>query len=285
MQLRARLVHADDHRRVVEVSAREGDQALGSALGEGATAEEAEDRAIARLRQRLGAAAGLEVAPPQARPAPLRRAAEPAPTPARMTEPMTEPAISPAVRDAPGVAAAGTTPSPIAPPTAPSEAPPTAPSRGQPEEPPADPDDWSAELADIELQLRRLGWDREREATYLQRAFGHPSRSRLTTYADLLAYLRALEDLEPDSDPGLAATPLRRRDLLAQSDQLLAQLGWDAERGRSFLEQELGAASRRQLSDQQLLQFNMALETAWIDRAHDAGGQASAGDPVPVMGR
>ncbi len=128
------------------------------------------------------------------------------------------------------------------------------------EEPPADPEDWSQELTAVDLQLRRLGWNREAEGVYLQRAFGHPSRSRLTRYNDLRAYLMALETLERGSDPAVASVPLRRSELLAQGDALLAQLGWSAEQGRAFLERELNRVSRQQLNDMQLLQFNMLLE-------------------------
>lgn len=128
------------------------------------------------------------------------------------------------------------------------------------EEPPPDPEDWSQELTAIDLQLRRLSWNREQEGTYLARAFGHASRSRLTRYSDLRAYLMALEALESGSDPALAAVPLRRSELLAQGDALLAQLGWTADQGRAFLERELKRISRQQLSDAQLLQFNMLLE-------------------------
>lgn len=112
----------------------------------------------------------------------------------------------------------------------------------------------------MDLQLRRLGWGREQESTYLQRAFGHPSRSRLTRYSDLRAYLVALEGLESGSDPVVATVPLRRSELLAQGDALLVQLGWSADQGRALLERELNRVSRQQLSDVQLLQFNMLLE-------------------------
>jgi len=139
-----------------------------------------------------------------------------------------------------------------------------------PQEPPPDPEDWSSELAALDRELQRLGWSRDQEALYLERAFGHPSRSRLTTYADLLAYLRALESMAPGQDPEQVAVPLRRRDLLAQSDQLLERLGWQADQGRRFLEKELGASSRSQLDDGQLLQFNLLLEEALLGAGGDA---------------
>jgi hypothetical protein len=124
----------------------------------------------------------------------------------------------------------------------------------------SEPEDWSSELAGLDLQLQRLGWTRDEEAIYLERAFSHPSRNRLTSYVDLVAYLKALEALSPGANPGNAPIPLRRKDLLSQCDQLLGQLQWDASRGRSFLEQHFSLSSRQQLNDTQLLHFNMLLE-------------------------
>ncbi|TVS06551.1 MAG: hypothetical protein EA413_03810 [Cyanobium sp. PLM2.Bin73] len=238
MELVARLVHAEPGARVVQVSARRQGQTLGTALGEAATAEEAEDRALTRLHQRLG--------PDPRQP----RQQPPAPRP-----PAAGPVRRPELPEAGGPSAPMPVPSAAAPP------------RPLPEEPPPDPEDWSGELAQIDLQLRRIGWQREQEATYLQRAFGHPSRGRITTFADLIAYLQVLQGLADGSDPAQAPVPLRRPELLSQCDQLLAQLGWDAGRGRQFLERHFALASRQQLSDSQLLQFNMLLEEALIDPA------------------
>jgi hypothetical protein len=261
MELHSRLVHAEAGRRVVRVRARAGGHDLGSALGEGATAEEAEDRATERLRQRLGAG---PAEPGMVSPEAPARA--PAAAPVRSAT-SAQPALPPLTPPAPAPAPA------TAGPTTPAEATP------HPQEPPPDPEDWSGELAALDRELQRLGWSREQEALYLERAFGHPSRSRLTTYADLLAYLRALEAMAPGNDPKQVAVPLRRRDLLAQSDQLLAQLGWQAEQGRRLLEQRLGASSRSQLDDGQLLQFNLLLEEALLGGGRDACEPGTLPDP------
>ena len=235
MQLKARLVHAEAGRRVVRVSAWQQGACLGSALGEAESAEAAEDRAIERLQQRLGSTAA---APPPPAPAPI--AAPPART-SMIRRPSAE---------------AAETSTPVEPPPS-------------PELPlleglaPA-PDDWSDELAALDLHLQRLGWGRDQESTYLQRAFGHPSRSRLTSYGDLSAYLKAVQQLSPGTDPGSAPVPLRRADLLSQCDQMLQQLQWDANQGRAFLEEHFQLASRQQLSDEQLLHFNMLLEGALL---------------------
>lgn len=241
MELQARLVHAEPGKRVVQVSARDGARCLGSALGESADAEQAEERAIARLLARLQPAAPLPAAAAAAapsRPAPGKAPHEPDLPAATQPEP------------APPESTAAVT-----------------------AEPPPDPEDWSDELARIDLQIQRLGWNREQEGVYLERAFGHPSRSRLTSWADLKAFLRALEGFAAGLEPSAAPVPLRRPDLLQQCDALLAQLGWNTWEARGFLERHLALSSRSQLSDEQLLQFNLLLETELL-----SGGQAA--DPA-----
>ena len=253
MQLQVRLLHCDGGRRVVLVSAREGEHVLGSALGEAGDAEEAEDRARARLLASLQTTAT---------PPPPRQAPAPAPAPMPPSPPVAE-APKPAPTPTP-------TPTPEPPPSP--DPPPTP--VGQEE----DPQDWSAELTHLDLQMRRLGWDRDREAIYLQRSFGHPSRDRITVYADLIAYLQAIEALEPGCDPAAAAVPLRRAELLDQCNLLLQQLGWDGAMGRGFLEKHLGVSSRQQLKDADLLRFNMLLEEETLLRATDSLG--SPAEPV-----
>jgi hypothetical protein len=295
MLLQARLIHCEAGRRVVLVSALEGDRPLGSALGEAANAEAAEDRAIARLLARLGLArpaaapAGLttEAGDPsvcggrasaggggggsgsasdqgggQERPEGGRTSGGASATGARGVMAFTsgahaitadQPSAGPADHrlafQGTSAAEAGrgaSSPDPVA--------------IVGPPEPPPDPEDWSEELARLDLQLKRLGWSREQEAIFLNRAFGHGARSRVTVYADLLAYLKTVEDLEHGADPASAPVPLRRHELLRQCDELLATLGWDRERARAFLSERLGVASRQHLGDEKVLEFNMLLE-------------------------
>jgi hypothetical protein len=269
MQLEAQLVHAEPGKRVVQVRALANDQCLGSALGEAPTAEEAEDRASTRLLTRLTA----EPEPiPQL---PSQPPSQPIARPQSLSEPQakTQSQAASAKPDKTQVPAAILTAIPS---QAPSDEVATASAEAlnntepklppfQKLEPPSEeqgdePEDWSSELAGLDLQLQRLGWSRDEEAIYLERAFHHPSRNRLTSYVDLVAYLKALEALSPGANPGNAPVPLRRRDLLSQCDQLLSQLQWDASRGRSYLDQHFSLSSRQQLNDTQLLQFNMLLE-------------------------
>ena len=259
MQLEAQLVHAEPGKRVVQVRALAKDQCLGSALGEAPTAEEAEDRASTRLLARLATQPDPIPQPPT-----KPQSQAPSSKPDQVHRPAVIPAVIPTAIpiQAP---APEPTPEPVpAPAAAPNDTEPKLPPF-QKVEPPSEeqegePEDWSSELAGLDLQLQRLGWTRDEEGIYLERAFSHPSRNRLTSYVDLVAYLRALEALIPGANPGNAPIPLRRKDLLSQCDQLLGQLQWDASRGRSFLEKHFNLSSRQQLNDTQLLQFNMLLE-------------------------
>jgi hypothetical protein len=235
MLIQIQLVHAEPGRRVVLASAMGDQGCLAMALGEADTAEAAEDRARSRLQQRL-----------EAQPRPV------APSPRPRTDP--RPASSPEPDPQPEAQAEAQAEQLLAPAPEPEPEPETA------SEPAMDPEDWSAELANLELQLRRLGWSREQESTYLLRAFGHGSRARLTRYSDLVSYLRALKGFSPGDDPASCPVPLRRTDLLSQCDQLLRSLHWDASRGRQLLETHFDRSSRQQLSDAQLLEFNMLLE-------------------------
>jgi hypothetical protein len=286
IQFQVRLVHAEPGNRVVQVRALRGSTPLGSALGEAPNAEEAEQRAMDRLLSRLGpleeppasnntpipADTGPPADPPfhllahQPVPAPVTSRAAEAPAGGPDSRLPSAPVLRTATNNAPRPGPANTT----------AAAPPPAAA-----EPPAEPEDWSSELARLDLELRRLSWTREQEGEYLQRAFGHPSRSRITSYTDLKAYLDALEGLPPGAEPARSPVPLRRRDLLAQSDQLLEALGWKGEEARQFLEQQLGASSRQQLNDSKLLHFNMLLENELLARDPTGGRMTIPPAPPP----
>jgi hypothetical protein len=256
MEFRVRLVHADSQHRVVRVEAFDGDRSLGSALGEAESAEVAEDRAMDRLRQRLRFGDGAAVSPP--------------PPPPRQARPPRSEAFHPGS----GARLAG----PVASETGqdfgavpPSES-------EEPVEAPVDPEDWSADLSQLDALCRQLGWGREEERVFMQRLFGHPSRSRLTRYADLQVLRRALEALPPNSRPETAPLPMLRSELLSQCDGLLARLGWTTDQARQSLEAHFSVNSRQRLSDVQLLAFNLTLESELLNAAAAVETQTVAQD-------
>ena len=277
MRTHSQLCHVTSDRCVVLVEAYEGTTPLGSALGEGGTAAEAEDQALSRLRSRLAAsetapvetaanssseqrvAVGMQMAGTK-QPEAIRRVAQ---SPQTSSDPAKQPPM--------------TQPPSVQPPSVkPTSAQPTGSADGStilesaidpepPSESPTDPEDWSEELTAIDLELQRVGWDRDSEKIYLERAFGHASRHRLTRFSDLVAYLKRLRDLSAGSDPQHAAIPLRRSDLVAQGDEILKRLDWSQQQAKDFLHHHVQANSRQQLTDEQLLNFNMLLEEQLIN--------------------
>ena len=249
MQIRAELCHVDTLRCIVRVEAWLDGSLQGSALGEAATAEDAEERALQRLNSRLGFTEGLQQPLNSARPE------------AQVDEPNAKQVPVERQRK---IDQTQTSSAPLPPAT---HQVPVTPADNAPSETPTDPDDWSDELTAIDMEIRRIGWSREQEQEYLPRAFGLGSRHKLTRYADLVAYLRQLKLIQANDDASTAPAPIRRGDLLQQGDAMLKQLGWSSDQARTFLQQQLGATSRQQLSDEQLLQFNMLVEEQTLSQA------------------
>ena len=248
MQIRAELCHVDTLRCIVRVEAWHDGALQGSALGEAATAEDAEERALQRLNGRLELSSTARPGPSHRRPEAkvIAQPEQPAPVERPRKLEQAESTAASSTAAAPQVAI------PV--------------SEDAPSETPTDPDDWSDELTAIDMEIRRIGWTREQEQEYLTRAFGLGSRHKLTRYADLVAYLRQLKLIQANDDATTAPAPIRRGDLLNQSDAMLKQLEWSSDQARAFLHQHLGSTSRQQLSDEELLQFNMLLEEQTLRR-------------------
>ncbi|KZR64251.1 hypothetical protein PMIT1306_01223 [Prochlorococcus sp. MIT 1306] len=239
MQIQVKLCHTDSNRCIVHVSGWQGGDPLGSALGEGPTAESAEDRAIERLIQRLANKTSLlydsDLVETQETGSDSSTNKRLISVPFQKDEQNHQPN---------NIEQLSTSEHQV---------------YNQ-----MDPEDWSDELAAIDHELQRVGWDRDQEMLYLQKCFGHSSRHRITRYSELNSYLNQLKELKPGEGPNEAGKPLRRTDLLNQCDQLLEKLRWTPEQGRRYLQEQLKARSRQQLNDQQLLSFNMLLEAELI---------------------
>lgn len=70
-------------------------------------------------------------------------------------------------------------------------------------------------------------------------------------------------DFEPDllSFEGLPTPSIDLSDIIAQTDVELQRLGWNVNQGREFLEKTYGKRSRHDLTDEELLEFLLFLET------------------------
>ncbi len=235
MRIQAKLCHTEQNRCIVQVSGWDGDDPLGSALGEGATAESAEDRALERLIKRL------------AHKKPHTNAVDSDEILESQSNPITNREFKRLQYQQDDENSASVEKTQMS----------TLESQVDTQK---DPEDWSDELAAIDHELKRIGWDRKQEMLYLERCFGHASRHRITQYSDLTSFLNQLKEIKTGESPNQACQPIRRADLINQCDQVLEKLRWTPEQARKYLKEQLKVRSRQQLNDQQLLSFNKLLE-------------------------
>ncbi|MFM7471487.1 MAG: hypothetical protein ACKO5P_08290 [Nodosilinea sp.] len=66
---------------------------------------------------------------------------------------------------------------------------------------------------------------------------------------------------QPLSMETIALAPIDLSDIIAQTDVELQRLGWGTSQGREFLERTYGKRSRHDLSDEELLEFLLYLES------------------------
>ena len=73
----------------------------------------------------------------------------------------------------------------------------------------------------------------------------------------------AATSFEPDLLPfeGIPTPSIDLSDIIAQTDVELQRLGWNVNQGREFLEKTYGKRSRHDLTDEELLEFLLFLET------------------------
>jgi len=141
----------------------------------------------------------------------------------------------------------------------------------EPVAPPAQAhDDWSEELADIEVELKRLGWTPEQQQEHLQRTYGRRSLALITDYADLVDFLGYLRGLpmaiaEPPAAPVAptlapvtsAAAPVAglREGMMEQSLALVKRLAWTNRQAVDHLQRTYSKATRQDLTDAELQDF------------------------------
>ena len=127
-------------------------------------------------------------------------------------------------------------------------------------EAPTDPEDWSEELTAIDIQLKRIGWNRDKEQIFLERAYGHGSRHKLTKYSDIVSFLSQLTKFEKGVNADIAPIPHKRGDLILEGDTIIQKLGWKKEDAKEFLQKKFDETSRQKLSDEQLIKFNQLIK-------------------------
>ncbi|WP_320676891.1 hypothetical protein [Prochlorococcus sp. MIT 1300] len=234
MRIQSDLCHIDQSRCVVKVSAFEndGENLIGSALGEANGAEDAESRALKRLMERVSTESSLNTSDKENQAHILSKQID---KPKHIAEESKKGASFKTKEVIPSSSAIHN--------QIPSE----------------DPEDWTEELAQVELEIKRIGWSRIDESKYLDRAMGYSSRQLITQYSELISYLNQLKKFVKDESPESADIPLKRGDLITESNSILKELNWDIAKSRAYLLESMKVKSRQDLSDEKLMQFNNIL--------------------------
>ncbi|WP_413390499.1 hypothetical protein [Prochlorococcus marinus] len=216
MRIESKLCHISENKSVVQVNGWLNDRNLGSALAEGPTVEEAEDKAISRLNKRINAVTKDEAS--------INTNNEhKSITPMKIELPNSEKTKLPKRDKVENININH------------------------------EPSDWSRELTAIDAEIERLKWSRDDEINYLEKTLGYNNRNKITNYTDIVKYLSLLKNTDIQNPLKVANGYLNT--LIEESDIILRDLSWDHKQGREFLQKEFNVLTRKELSETQLVSF------------------------------
>ena len=116
-----------------------------------------------------------------------------------------------------------------------------------------EPTDWSKELTAIDLEIKRLNWNRDDEIKFLEKNLGYNNRNKITKYNEIVNYLNILKETYSSSKPKLNGSYIEK--MIEESDVILRELSWDNKQGREFLEKEFNVSTRKELNQDELTSF------------------------------
>ncbi len=117
------------------------------------------------------------------------------------------------------------------------------------------PDDWSDALTEIEANIKRLGWNKNKENEFLNQSLGITNRTKITDYNIMIMYLKTIKDIKNDSTYIDGIKNLKRDSLIEKSNIIIKQIGWTNQQARSLLMERFNVNTRNSLSTEDLNKF------------------------------
>ncbi len=238
MRIQSQICHIDEKRVIAKVSGWNDSIELGSAHGEGKTIEEAEDRAIRRLSDRLSQTA-------------IKKGRNnTSPDPRNNNENRASSNISQVIsginkiKEVPSISKNENNNHPISKNTDQYES----------------PLDWSDELTCIDNELKRIGWEKNDESIFLERLFGYQSRNKILRYSDLTLYLIKLKELTNGQNISLIDIKYSKDQIIDVSNAIIKKFDIDPKKARDLLSTNFNVNSRAQLNEENLSKYNYLLE-------------------------
>ena len=205
MRIDSKLCHITENKAVVHVNGWIDERNLGSALAEGATVEDAEDKAISRLKKRLNNISNDNSSKNSFYEQKVKN---------QMNVELPKRENTSIIQE---------------------------------------PSDWSSELTAIDLEIKRLKWNREDEIDFLKHKLGINNRNKITKYNDIIKYLNLLKKIDRPNQTKIVNDNINT--LIQASESLLEDLGWNHLQGRQFLQNEFNVSTRKELNEEQLISF------------------------------
>ena len=235
MKLDSELCHVDSSKIIVRVSASTNRESLGSALGEGSTVREAETSALNELLSRIKTN--------QVEQSKLNEVKR-APKIVEETESQKKQAggISNLI-------------------SSPDEKSPQSKRNATAKYDIDNKIDWSDEIAEVDSELKRIGWTKEEEKIIMIKTIGYTSRSRITNLSELVLFRDILRMIKKDEVVDNIDNIFNREKLINNSTDKLKVLGWDNQRSVNFLKSYFNEISRAKLKLIELISFNLLLDS------------------------
>ena len=237
MHFQSELCHIDDERAIVKITGWEGDSSFGSALGQANNAEFAEERAIDRLLKRKNKNVKTAIVNHSSQTNLVSRESL-YQKEARKEQSANNNKNKDNNQSTDRIELINVS---------------------------KEPKDWSHELAALEFELDRIGWDKEEETTYIKTIFGMENRSRITMFSDLQEIITCLKNVPKGAKLNDILNNTKKEELIKRSDSLLRNLKWDNKKGREFLNLHFNVNSRNELKEIELEKFNKLLSNELKD--------------------
>ena len=122
-----------------------------------------------------------------------------------------------------------------------------------------EPNDWSNELAAIDIEVKRLKWSRDDEVKFLEVNFNYNNRNKITKYSELVNYLNMIKLIDSEKSQDLNNNTIV--ELIEESELILKELCWDHKRGREYLQKEFNVSTRKELNESELILFVSKLKS------------------------
>ncbi|ABX08857.1 hypothetical protein [Prochlorococcus marinus] len=219
MQFHSELSYADSQVVIVKVVAVVKDQKIGSALGQGQTAEEAEDNALKRIESRLRESDGIK--------------------------------YSQIGKNSDSLNNLDKTPDN----SQPTKTNISSHSNNQI----VHNEDWSNELIQLDEEINRIGWDKESESIFLNNILGFNNRNKIIDINDMHLILQLLKNVRTGESVQSFSHLSNREHLIKDSNEKLKTLKLTLDKARQLLFNNFNVYSRSDLSNKQLLMFNLIL--------------------------